>query len=110
MTIPVEVLITMIVSSAISASVGAFVASLLTRVKKVGKRVIDTDKATTQAIKLLLMDKVEYLTNRAVCEGEITRKQRTFILEMVDTAHMLGANGQMTACAKDVEKLPTKTN
>ena len=106
--IPTEVIITMIVSSAISASVGAIVAGVLSHVKRLGKQAVDTDKAMQTAMKLILMDKVEHLTMLALDEGEIAIKQRTLILEMVDTAHTLGANGQMTACANEVKALPTK--
>lgn len=63
---------------------------------------------TTAALRLIIMDKVEYLTQCAVDAGCVTMKQRNFILSMVDVAHALGANGEMTACAEIVKEMPIK--
>lgn len=93
-----------LVSTLIAAVVGATISSVQAHASKQTK----IDKATQEAVKLMLMDKTIYLTHKAVKDGEITIKQRALILKMVDTAHDLGANGEMTECANEVKSLPTK--
>ena len=97
-----------VVSALISAVIGAVVASIVAAMKSKGHEVNDRAQAMQDGIKLLLMDKTRYLTQRAVDEGEITIQQKTFIHSMVDTAHALGANGEMTACADEIDKLDIK--
>lgn len=101
-------------TTGVGALVGALVGAVIASVRSVGARAIDKSEqerefadAEREAIKLLLMDKTRFLTAAAVKEGHITIRQRTFIHQMVDTAHILGANGEMTACAQEVDKLPT---
>ena len=93
-----------LVSTLIAAVVGATISSVQAHASKQTK----IDKATQEAVKLMLMDKTIYLTHKAVKDGKITIKRRALILKMVDTAHDLGANGEMTECANEVKSLPTK--
>lgn len=100
--------VTAAVTSLVSGLVGAIVATLIGMAKDKRRSESASDQAMKDGMKLLLMDKVTYLTDAAIADGEITIKQRTFIKSMVDAAHALGANGEMTACADEVDKLPTK--
>lgn len=97
------ILLTAIISSIGSVLVNDAVAYLKSRNNE---ETLNT-QATQQAVKLMLMDKTRYLTKKAAQEGGISIAQRALILQMVDTAHALGANGEMTACANEVNSLPT---
>ena len=97
------ILLTAIISSVGSVLVNDAVAYLKSRNSE---ETLNT-QATQQAVKLMLMDKTRYLTKEAVKKGGISIAQRALILQMVDTAHTLGANGEMTACANEVNSLPT---
>lgn len=100
--------ITAAITSLVSGLVGAVVATAIGWAKDKRRRESSSDKAMRDGMKLLLMDKVRFLTDAAIADGDITIQQRTFIKAMVDTAHDLGANGEMTACAEEVDKLPTR--
>lgn len=97
------ILLTAIISSIGSVLVNDAVAYLKNRNSEESL----SEQATRQAVKLMLMDKTRYLTKCAVRDKGITISQRALILQMVDTAHALGANGEMTACANEVNSLPT---
>ena len=91
--------------AAISASVVApFVTFIISKSKTMSER----DQALHNGMCLLLQDKARFLTNQAIKDGEITLAQRTFIHAMVDAAHALGANGEMTQCAEAVDQLTLK--
>lgn len=103
-----QIVATTAVTALTSGVVGAIVATLVSMAKDKRRGINDGEKAMREGMKLLLMDKVKYLTQQAVNEGEITIEQRAFIVSMADAAHALGANGEMTACANIVAELQTK--
>ena len=94
-------------NSLCSGLVGAVVAAIVTATRTAAHDNVQTAKAMQDGMKLLLCDKARYLTDCAIQDGEITVRQRAVICEMVDVAHALGANGEMTACANAVKALPT---
>lgn len=97
----------LLVSSACSAGVGIIVSQIFSCFYHKYEGSAKYTRATQEAVKLMLMDKTKHLTHKAVKCGEITLAQRALILQMVDTAHELGANGEMTQCANEVNSLPT---
>lgn len=96
------------ITSLTSGIVGALVATWVSAIKDKKRGHDARDEAMYEGMKLIVMDKAKYLTQAAVDDGEITISQRSFIKSLVDVAHALGANGEMTACAEEVNKLPTK--
>lgn len=96
-----------LIPSLISAVVGILVSQIFSSLCHKYEGSAQYTRATQEAVKLMLMDKTKYLTHKAVKAGEITLAQRALILQMVDTAHALGANGEMTQCANEVNSLPT---
>ena len=107
---PQLLIATTAITACTSGIIGAIVAAIVSAVRTKGHEAMDNGKAMQDGMKLLLMDKTKYLTACAVQDGEIAIHQRSFIHQMVDTAHALGANGEMTACAQEVDKLPTRVD
>lgn len=108
--IPLETLWTLIVTAVVTSLVGALVGGGYARLKGMGEKSFQTNSAIKEAVRLILEDKVEHLTDKAVSDGSITTKQRALIVEMVDVAHDLGANGRMTACKNIVKDLPLRAS
>lgn len=96
-----------IITSFLSSVVGILVAQVFSYFSHKYEGSAQYTRDTQEAVKLMLMDKTKYLTHKAVKKGKITLSQRALILQMVDTAHALGANGEMTQCANEVNSLPT---
>lgn len=103
-----QIIATTAITALTSGTVGAVVASAIAFMKDKKKGHDDKDLAIYDGMKLLVMDKAQFLTQAAVDAGEITIYQRAFIKSLVDVAHVLGANGEMTACAEAVDALPLK--
>lgn len=106
--IPIETFWTLVITAGITALVGAIVGGGYARVKKFGADQVAVDKAKGQALKIILEQKVNALTDEAIKAGSITTRDRAVICEMVDVAHALGANGHMTTCEKIIKQLPVK--
>lgn len=96
-----------LIPSLISAVVGIVVSQVFSVLHHKHEGSTQYTRATQEAVKLMLMDKTKYLTHKAIQKGEISMSQKALILQMVDTAHALGANGEMTQCANEVNSLPT---
>lgn len=107
---PMQYYLPIIVTSLITSIVGIIVSHAFSVLHHKTDTSALYNRATQEAVKLMLMDKTRYLTHKAVKEGGITLSQRALILQMVDTAHDLGANGEMTQCANEVKSLPTIHN
>lgn len=103
-----QIVLTTAITALVSAVVGAIVASAISYVKDSKQGHDDMAAAQQEAIKLLVMDKAQYLAHQAVKDGEITIEQRAFIKQLTSVAHKMGANGTMTAVEKVVDDLPTK--
>lgn len=106
--IPIETLWTLIITAVVTSLVGALVGGGYARLRGFGEKQVQTNSAIKEAVRLILEDKIEHLTDSAVQEGSITTKQRALICEMVDVAHDLGANGRMTSCKNIVKDLPLR--
>lgn len=98
--------VTAAVTSLVSGLVGAIVATLISMAKDKRRNDSASDQAMREGMKLLLVDKVTYLTQSAVDVGEITLQQRSFIHELAKSARALGANGETEECDKAVDALP----
>lgn len=94
-------------ASLVSAIIGAVVATVISAAKDAKRGHDEMTMAQHEAIKLLVMDKAKYLTHEAVKAGEITLEQRAFIKSLTAVAHTMGANGEMTACDRIIDELPT---
>lgn len=98
--------ITAAITSLVSGLVGAVVATLIGMAKDKRRTDNASDQAMREGMKLLLVDKVTYLTQAAVDDGQITLQQRSFIHELARSARALGANGETEECDKAVDALP----
>lgn len=98
--------VTAAVTSLVSGLVGAVVATLIGMAKDKRRNDTASDQALREGMKLLLVDKVTYLTQAAVSEGQITLQQRSFIHELAKCARALGANGETEECDKAADTLP----
>lgn len=96
-----------VLPAVVSSSIAVIVSFVFTHLVKKYDGTKKYERATQEAVKLMLMDKTKYLTHKAVKKGGITLSQRALILQMVDTAHSLGANGEMTQCANEIQQIPT---
>lgn len=108
--IPIETFWTLVITAGITSLVGAVVGGGYARIKRFSSEQLSVEKAKGEALKIILEEKVEQLTDEAVKDGSITTRQRAIIIEMVEIAHVLGANGHMTTCEKIVKQLPVKTS
>lgn len=102
----VQIVMTTSVTSLTSAIVGAIVASAIAYVKDSKKGHDNMAAAQAEAIKLLVMDKAQYLAHKYAQEGRITPEQKAFVKMLTAVAHLLGANGTMTAVDELLDTIP----
>ena len=96
------------ITAAITALVSGLVAAVVSSVVAKGGQLHEREEAQQEIIKCLAVDKVTYLTQKSVNEGEITIKQRSFIHDLARAARVLGANGETEECDRIVDEIPTK--
>lgn len=101
-----QIVLTTAITSLVSAIIGAVVASTITYVKESKKGHDDMAAIQQEAIKLLVMDKAQFLAHKAVEEGGITLERKAFIKQLTRCAHSMGANGTMTAVEELLDTIP----
>jgi len=70
----------------------------------------DINKGMRDGVKVMLQMTVRQHTQNALAQGFITIDEKKFIQEGIDVAHALGANGEMTLCGEEIDKLPVHIN
>lgn len=101
-----QIAVTAAITALVSGIVGAVVATLVSMAKDKKRGDDVRDEALREGMRLLLVDKVTYLTQAAVNDGGITLQQRSFIHDLAKSARALGANGETEECDKAVDALP----
>lgn len=101
-----QIILTTATTALTSAVVGAIVAASIAYVKDSKKGHDDMAAAQAEAIKLLVMDKAQYLAHKYAQEGSITPEQKAFVKMLTAVAHRMGANGRMSAVNDLVDTIP----
>lgn len=106
--------ITIALISAVSASIIApVVNAIIGRVKRKSEQEhVDMESLRNEvsmlhtASCLMLVDKICYLSKCSIEEGSITARRKDFIHRMADTAHAMGANGEVSIWVQAIDELP----
>lgn len=70
----------------------------------------DINKGVRDGVKAMLQMTIRQHTQTALKQGFITLDEKKFIHEGIEAAHALGANGEMTLCGEEIDKLPVHIN
>lgn len=107
-----EIIIAVLGGSALSAlinQVGNYISERRKRKDAVEDKADDKDAALKQGMKLLLADKLQYLSLRYIADGEIAFTNRKMLNEMHSVYHSgLGGNGDFDDLMEELNELPIK--